>query len=331
MDPSLSPSAHQQPDQRFSRQLISTCTRAISQNQNNELGLEGMPMSCVHFNDFSSDHQANHRHINQYQLQIPINHQTSFSAIPLGNIPHQIFYHQSAHPLLHRTTPLINSLDLNLNQTQKHDNQHYLAKNPRKRIHFEDQDLQAYPSPDAPKKAKISDYFFNTTQSHTLARSFHQIPQTYICPSFTQNPIPLSPQSPFLPNVMPSRLPQSNMVFDPAETFDDLEFFPERKISSPVLPIQTEPPLPNPFKPIAVPKKPSAAKKEPTTPVTSLELPHTIESDNGKRSWELIKSIGKGGCGEVYLARELPLQQPTPFVAIKIIKVHSLIYQLIIY
>jgi serine/threonine protein kinase len=33
--------------------------------------------------------------------------------------------------------------------------------------------------------------------------------------------------------------------------------------------------------------------------------PHkTLTSDNGKKTWNLIRSIGKGGCGEVFLASE---------------------------
>lgn len=65
---------------------------------------------------------------------------------------------------------------------------------------------------------------------------------------------------------------------------------------------------------VAMPKKPS--KKEPT-----LILPTTLLSDNGKRSWELFKSLGKGGCGEVYLAKERSDDDSASYVAVKIIKV----------
>jgi len=60
-------------------------------------------------------------------------------------------------------------------------------------------------------------------------------------------------------------------------------------------------------------------KKEPSTP-----LPAKLLSDNGKRSWELFRSIGKGGCGEVYLARENTVvnsgEVASSHVAVKIIK-----------
>lgn len=51
---------------------------------------------------------------------------------------------------------------------------------------------------------------------------------------------------------------------------------------------------------------------------TVLLLPQILVSDNGKNKWELLKSIGKGGCGEVYMARDLCDTNTT--VAIKIIK-----------
>ncbi|KAJ3319226.1 hypothetical protein HDV06_006605 [Boothiomyces sp. JEL0866] len=47
-------------------------------------------------------------------------------------------------------------------------------------------------------------------------------------------------------------------------------------------------------------------------------LPRII-SDNGKREWELIKLLGKGGCGEVFLGRELHTPQ-AELVAVKVIK-----------
>jgi serine/threonine protein kinase len=55
-------------------------------------------------------------------------------------------------------------------------------------------------------------------------------------------------------------------------------------------------------------KKSAQEEKKPT---------HMI-SDCGKRVWELIRSVGKGGCGEVYLGKEL--NRPHELVAVKIIK-----------
>ncbi|KAI8911482.1 kinase-like domain-containing protein [Gorgonomyces haynaldii] len=40
-----------------------------------------------------------------------------------------------------------------------------------------------------------------------------------------------------------------------------------------------------------------------------------MQSDNGKRRWDIIRSLGKGGCGEVYLAKEESSQET---VALKI-------------
>lgn len=62
-------------------------------------------------------------------------------------------------------------------------------------------------------------------------------------------------------------------------------------------------------------KKPSPPKPK----EIPLVLPALLESDNGKRKWELIKSVGKGGCGEVYLGKELGTSS-SAFVAIKMIK-----------
>ncbi|KAI8895234.1 kinase-like domain-containing protein [Globomyces pollinis-pini] len=44
-----------------------------------------------------------------------------------------------------------------------------------------------------------------------------------------------------------------------------------------------------------------------------------IISDKGKQEWDIIKSIGKGGCGEVFLGREINVRNPE-LVAIKVIK-----------
>lgn len=52
-----------------------------------------------------------------------------------------------------------------------------------------------------------------------------------------------------------------------------------------------------------------------------------ILSDNGKRKWIIVKHLGKGGCGEVFLAREWrpdisEIDTPlNPLVALKIVKV----------
>ena len=75
------------------------------------------------------------------------------------------------------------------------------------------------------------------------------------------------------------------------------------------------------LRPIITPKKPVARSVVTPPRESPLELPARIKSDNGKRCWELFKSIGKGGCGEVYLAKECNTSQPTPYVAVKIIKV----------
>jgi len=57
----------------------------------------------------------------------------------------------------------------------------------------------------------------------------------------------------------------------------------------------------------------------------SLDQETNLSSDNGKRSWNVIKPLGKGGCGEVYLAKEIQLEgskrkiEPNE-VALKIVK-----------
>ncbi|KAJ3345243.1 hypothetical protein HDU91_007425 [Kappamyces sp. JEL0680] len=91
-------------------------------------------------------------------------------------------------------------------------------------------------------------------------------------------------------------------------------------------------PIMNPAAPLPAQLRPIVQAKKPKVPAPlpkemPLELPTRIESDNGKRSWELIKSIGKGGCGEVYLGRELHSPVPGPLVAVKIIKVASLAHR----
>lgn len=51
------------------------------------------------------------------------------------------------------------------------------------------------------------------------------------------------------------------------------------------------------------------------------QVGEVILSDNGKRGWELIRLIGKGGCGEVFLAKEINVS--SDFVALKFIKVRK--------
>lgn len=82
-------------------------------------------------------------------------------------------------------------------------------------------------------------------------------------------------------------------------------------------PVKLAPAVAQVQRPILVAKKPSAKPKD-----IPLPLPYLIQSDNGKKSWELLKSLGKGGCGEVYLSKEL--DSDAGFVAIKIIKVSVL-------
>nr|KAJ3417241.1 Casein kinase I isoform alpha-like [Polyrhizophydium stewartii] len=45
-----------------------------------------------------------------------------------------------------------------------------------------------------------------------------------------------------------------------------------------------------------------------------------IPSDNGKRMWTVLRSLGKGGCGEVYLAQEVGRESKGEYVALKIVK-----------
>lgn len=62
------------------------------------------------------------------------------------------------------------------------------------------------------------------------------------------------------------------------------------------------------------------------TVLRSPSLSHQeVCSDNGKRKWVIVKHLGKGGCGEVFLARETKpdgteLTGPNQLVALKIVK-----------
>jgi hypothetical protein len=76
--------------------------------------------------------------------------------------------------------------------------------------------------------------------------------------------------------------------------------------------------------PVSTPRmvKPLPSPTNESSPTTTLVPPPVkhIPSDNGKRKWELIRSIGKGGCGEVYLAKEVTGNN-LDYVALKIVKV----------
>ncbi|EGF81001.1 hypothetical protein BATDEDRAFT_88070 [Batrachochytrium dendrobatidis JAM81] len=45
-----------------------------------------------------------------------------------------------------------------------------------------------------------------------------------------------------------------------------------------------------------------------------------VPSDNGKRKWNLLQTLGKGGCGDVFLAQEVGVESRKEFVALKIVK-----------
>ena len=256
----------------------------------------------------------------------------SYNRIPMGDNAHQLFYQQPT--FLYQQTPLVNSLDLSLNPIKGHPEHVHIRPNMKKRPLYDNQEDQGmidyYPSPDPPKKGKLLHSAFATTPMNNSEYSANKLPRVDANYLYTQTPLPLSPQSPFLPNVMPSRYSQLIPKFDLAGSCDDLKFSPGTFYDLKYSPAQllhkstsSVPKEPSPlfFKPTTIPKKPAATKKVQSSPQPVLELPHKIESDNGKQSWELIKSIGRGGCGEVYLARELIIE-PSPFVAIKIIKVH---------
>ncbi|KAJ3269613.1 hypothetical protein HDV01_001174 [Terramyces sp. JEL0728] len=85
----------------------------------------------------------------------------------------------------------------------------------------------------------------------------------------------------------------------------------------PISPITPKSPYlyPNPLERPIIPLKRKTVEA-PRLPVQVLPI---IISDNGKREWELIKLLGKGGCGEVFLGRELHTLT-SEVVAIKIIK-----------
>jgi serine/threonine protein kinase len=58
-------------------------------------------------------------------------------------------------------------------------------------------------------------------------------------------------------------------------------------------------------------------KKAKAAPEVEVKPTH-VYSDCGTRVWELIRSVGKGGCGEVYMSQEI--HGSKEIVAIKLIK-----------
>jgi serine/threonine protein kinase len=65
-------------------------------------------------------------------------------------------------------------------------------------------------------------------------------------------------------------------------------------------------------------KRPWAEDEPPIVPKKPKYLIEgRVRSDNGKRFWSLIKPLGKGGCGEVFLAKEDGLES---IVALKVVK-----------
>ncbi|KAH6572003.1 hypothetical protein BASA50_001570 [Batrachochytrium salamandrivorans] len=76
---------------------------------------------------------------------------------------------------------------------------------------------------------------------------------------------------------------------------------------------------------LAVPSAPSEKKEDALVPnsarTLSSQTSHTlVPSDNGKRRWNLLQSLGKGGCGDVFLAQEVGLEGHGEYVALKIVK-----------
>lgn len=59
------------------------------------------------------------------------------------------------------------------------------------------------------------------------------------------------------------------------------------------------------------------ANEHPSVKRPKFLIEKRIRSDNGKRSWSLIKPLGKGGCGEVFMAKEDGLES---IVALKVVK-----------
>ena len=81
-------------------------------------------------------------------------------------------------------------------------------------------------------------------------------------------------------------------------------------------PIDSKPNFDSPRLLIQPPKKRS---RDTVPKVGAPEGPTQITSDCGTRTWIIIKSLGKGGCGEVYLCSESGAK-PSDLVAVKVIK-----------
>ena len=77
-------------------------------------------------------------------------------------------------------------------------------------------------------------------------------------------------------------------------------------------------PKQNAQNPVQLPPKKRAREHTVTNP-ENLPVTH-ITSDCGTRIWVVIKSLGKGGCGEVYLCSESTSIKPKELVAVKVIK-----------
>ena len=69
----------------------------------------------------------------------------------------------------------------------------------------------------------------------------------------------------------------------------------------------------------AIAIQPPKKRVKETSKSQAAATPTHIVSDCGTRTWIVLKSLGKGGCGEVYLCTELG-SKPNEFVAVKVIK-----------
>jgi hypothetical protein len=139
-----------------------------------------------------------------------------------------------------------------------------------------------YPSPMQDKRICLQDQVFELAPTRS---------------DYPDQSLPLTPLSPAFPKTIRLQLPPSPRA--------------PVTVSAPVITMTAGIPT---KRVIAVPKK--HTRKDPT-----IILPSVLRSDNGKRSWDLLKSLGKGGCGEVYLAKERSDDSVTSYVAVKIIKV----------
>lgn len=182
-----------------------------------------------------------------------------------------------------------------------------------------------YPSPDM-KRVRLEDPFAFAMYNDPFMPEFNQSPATSLIQSPNQTVIaPMSPQSPYLPNhqisnllaplTFPSPPSLKSFPLNPQSFPAHLQMAPIKSAVAP-RPVAASLPITATRKAIAKAVAPSSLPHK-----ESLPLPHRVYSDNGKRCWELKKSIGKGGCGEVYLGHEVTLNQKEVPVAVKIIKV----------